>query len=105
MEETIEFEAKARAVSDGSCVFKDIRLEDILIAPSAIDAVLGSADYQRYRIIMTPVVPDLQPCPFCGSAAELEADGNYPLVVCTGCGLRTRCGDANRAVADWNRRA
>lgn len=151
MSETIEFEARLVFAAHRGC-------GSVITTwpPSTGERNISQCEDGRYRVTLTPVEPELKPCPrcggdmnvkscgprswwlvcgqcdrcspprhsradaiaahnarkspeldlcpFCGGAAEVER-GDYPLVVCLGCGVRTRCGDADGAIATWNRRA
>lgn len=56
-----------------------------------------------YKIISE--LPRLKPCPFCGSQAGYESDGELWCVMCNKCGVQTDTGSEEEVTKLWNTRA
>ena len=102
MSETIEFEAYPRTLNEIGEQLNPIAALYIELPPHAWRA--------RVSVTLTPVEPELKPCPFCGGEAQAKhTDGSFGhdhvWVRCLHCPAQTMAMDTEvEAIAAWNRR-
>ena len=109
MSEKIEFEG--RAIKETLLGQHGMNQRDTITWTRAMMVLPEGVKHgERYHVTLTPVEPELLPCPFCGGEAHYwEADGfeGAPAwrVACRNCGAATALSGEAFVRDLWNRRA